>query len=58
MPQTPSESVELGLMAREVGTNTWGTHGWMAELTFQISKLHSLDAPALSLFFSMLRERK
>ena len=31
----PSESVELGLMAREVGTNTWGTHGWVSELTFQ-----------------------
>lgn len=28
------------LMAREVGTNTWGTHGWMAELTFKFQSLH------------------
>lgn len=52
-----SEPVELGLMARVVGTNTRGTHGWMSELTFQSAI--SLAAPASSpSFLSMLREKK
>ena len=46
------------LMARGVGTNTWGTHGWMAELTFQISKLHFSGCSCCFPFFLFNAERE
>ena len=45
-------------VAREVGTNTWGTHGWMSELTFQISKLHFSGCSCFFPFFPFDAERE
>ena len=43
------------LVAREVGTNTWG---WMSELTFQISKLHFSGCSCFFPFFPFDAERE
>ena len=43
------------LLAREVGTNTWG---WMSELTFQISKLHFSGCSCFFPFFPFDTERE